>query len=107
MGKYLKDNFDLPDRRGDTNYDTWEKNALYEYNKVYDMGLRDIENINDYMTKITNLNDYTIVINMLGEYSTNDNIVKGLYSNFNITNEMYTNNVSYVIDKNKLVFSSK
>ena len=106
LGKYLKDNFDLPDRRGDTNYDTWEKNALYEYNKVYDMNLRDIDNINDYMTKITNLNDYTIVINMLGEYSTNDNIVKGLYSNFNITNEMYTNNVSYVIDKNKLVFSS-
>ena len=70
------------------------------------MGLRDTDNIYDYIEKITNLNDYTIVINMLGEYSTNDNVVKSLYSNFNITNEMYTNNVSYVIDKNKLVFSS-
>lgn len=106
LGKYLKDNFDLPDRRGDTNYYTWERNALYEYNKVYDMGLRDTDNIYDYIEKITNLNDYTIVINMLGEYSTNDNVVKSLYSNFNITNEIYTNNVSYVIDKNKLVFSS-
>ena len=96
----------MPDRRGDTNYYTWERNALYEYNKVYDMGLRDTDNIYDYIEKITNLNDYTIVINMLGEYSTNDNVVNSLYSNFNITNEMYTNNVSYVIDKNKLVFSS-
>ncbi|PTY39721.1 SGNH/GDSL hydrolase family protein [Brachyspira hampsonii] len=106
LGKYLKDNFDLPDRRGDSNYNTWEKNALYEYNRVYDMNLRDIDNIHNYITKITNLNDYTIVINMLGEYSTNDSVVKGIYSNFNITNEMYTNNISYVIDKNKLVFSS-
>ncbi|WP_241210442.1 hypothetical protein [Brachyspira hampsonii] len=106
LGKYLKDNFDFPDRRGDSNYNTWEKNALYEYNRVYDMNLRDIDNIHNYITKITNLNDYTIVINMLGKYNTNDNVIKGLYSNFNITNEMYTNNVSYVIDKNKLVFSS-
>lgn len=106
LGKYLKDNFDLPDRRGDFNYNTWEKNALYEYNKVYDMSLRDIDNIYDYIAKITNINDYTIVINMLGEYSINDNVVKSLYHNFNITNEIYTNNASYVIDKNKLVFSS-
>ncbi|WP_300367112.1 SGNH/GDSL hydrolase family protein [Brachyspira sp.] len=106
LGKYLKDNFEIPDRRIDTNYDTWEKNALYEYNKVYDMALRDIDNINEYMTKITNLNDYTIVINMFGEYGSNDNVVKTIYSNFNITNEVYINNASYVIDKNKLVFSS-
>lgn len=70
------------------------------------MNLRDIDNIHNYITKITNLNDYTIVINMLGEYNTNDKVVRSLYSNFNITNEMYTNNISYVIDKNKLVFSS-
>lgn len=106
LGKYLKYNFDLPDRRGDTNYYTWEKNALYEYNRVYDMNLRCIDNIHNYIAKITNLNDYTIVINMLGEYSANDAIIKSLHHNFNITNEIYTHNASYVIDKNNLVFSS-
>ncbi|WP_240516398.1 hypothetical protein [Brachyspira sp. G79] len=43
---------------------------------------------------------------MLGNYQNNDAIVKSVATNFNINN-IYLQNASYIIDNNKLIYSSK
>ncbi|WP_240516399.1 hypothetical protein [Brachyspira sp. G79] len=52
LGKYLKENYDLPDRRGDPKYYSWEMNAKYEYKNVYNFELKQYTNLNEYIEKV-------------------------------------------------------
>lgn len=105
LGKYLKENYDLPDRRGDPKYYSWEMNAKYEYKRIYNIELKQYTNFNEYIEKVKNANDYVIGITMLGNYKKDGDIVKSVASNFNI-NDIYLKNASYVVDNNKLIYSS-
>ncbi|WP_297296857.1 SGNH/GDSL hydrolase family protein [uncultured Brachyspira sp.] len=105
LGKYLKENYDLPDRRGDPKYYSWEMNAKYEYKGIYNIELKQSKNLNEYIEKVKNAEDYVIGITMLGNYKKNDAIIKNISTNFNINN-IYLKNASYVVDNNKLIYSS-
>lgn len=105
LGKYLKENYDLPDRRGDPAYYSWEMNAKYQDKEIYNFELKQYTNFNEYIEKVKNTEDYVIGITMLGNYQSNDIVVQNIATNFNI-NEIYLQNTSYVIDNNKLIYSS-
>ena len=80
-------------------------NAKYEYKRIYNIELKQYTNFNEYIEKVKNANDYVIGITMLGNYKKDGDIVKSVASNFNI-NDIYLKNASYVLDNNKLIFSS-
>lgn len=105
LGKYLKENYDLPDRRGDPKYYSWEMNAKYQDKEIYNFELKQYRNLNEYIEKVKNAEDYVIGITMLGNYKKNDAIIKNISTNFNINN-IYLKNASYVVDNNKLIYSS-
>ncbi|PTY39720.1 hypothetical protein [Brachyspira hampsonii] len=105
LGKYLKENYDLPDRRGDPKYYSWDMNAKYQYKEIYNFELKQYTNFNEYIEKVKNADDYIIGITMLGNYQKNDAVVQSIATNFNINN-IYLQNASYVIDNNKLMYSS-
>lgn len=105
LGKYLKTHYDLPDRRGDPKYYSWEMNAKYEYKCIDNFELKQCTNFNKYIEKLKNADDYVIGITMLGNYQNNDTVVQSIMTNFNI-DDIYLNNASYVIDNNKLIYSS-
>ena len=105
LGKYLKENYDLPDRRGDPKYYSWEMNAKYHDKDIYNIELKQYTNLNEYMEKVKNADDYVIGITMLGNYQKNDRVVQSIATNFNINN-IYLKNASYVVDNNKLIYSS-
>ncbi|ADG72247.1 hypothetical protein R4K54_00030 [Brachyspira murdochii] len=106
LGKYLKDNYDLPDRRGDHKYYSWEMNAKYQDKEIYNFELKQSANLNEYLEKVKNSDDYVIGITMLGNYQNNDAVVQIISKNFNINN-IYLQNASYVIDNNKVIYSSE
>ena len=105
LGQYLKDNYDLPDRRGDPKYYSWEMNVKYQDKEIYNLELKQYTNLNEYMEKVKNADDYVVGITMLGNYKKNDNVIQSIASNFNINN-IYLKNASYVVDNNKLIYSS-
>ncbi|MEI0448000.1 SGNH/GDSL hydrolase family protein [Brachyspira intermedia] len=105
LGKYLKDHYDLPDRRGDPKYYYWEMDSKYNCKEIYNFELKQYTNFNEYIEKVKNADDYVIGITMLGNYKNNDTVVQSIVTNFNIDN-VYSNNASYVIDNNKLIYSS-
>ena len=105
VGKYIIENYNIPDRRGDPKYYSWEMNAKYQDKEIYNFELKQYTNIYEYIKKVKNTNDYIIGITMLGDYKKDDFVVKNIITNFNI-NEMYLENDSYVIDNNKLIYSS-
>ena len=105
LGQYLKENYDLPDRRGDPKYYSWEMNAKYQDKEIYNFELKKSANLNEYIEKVKNVDDYVIGITMLGNYQKNDAVVQSIATNFNIDN-IYLKNASYVVDNNKLIYSS-
>ena len=106
LGQYLKENYDLPDRRGDPKYYSWEMNAKYQDKEIYNFELKKSANLNEYIEKVKNVDDYVIGITMLGNYQKNDAVVQSIATNFNIDN-IYLKNSSYVVDNNKLTYSSE
>ena len=106
LGQYLKDRYDLPDRRGDPKYYSWEMNAKYQDKEIYNFELKKSANLNEYIEKVKNADDYVIGITMLGNYQKNDRVVQSITTNFNINN-IYLKNASYVVDNNKLTYSSE
>ena len=105
LGKYLKENYDLPDRRGDPKYYSWEMNAKYQDKEIYNIELKQSVNFDEYIEKVKNADDYVIGITMLGNYKKDDAIIKNIAAKFNI-NDIYLKNASYVVDNNKLIYSS-
>ena len=80
-------------------------NAKYQDKEIYNFELKKSANLNEYIEKVKNVDDYVIGITMLGNYKKNDRVVQSITTNFNINN-IYLKNSSYVIDNNKLIYSS-
>ena len=51
LGKYLKENYDLPDRRGDPKYYSWEMNAKYQDKEIYNIELKQSVNFDEYINQ--------------------------------------------------------
>ena len=57
---YLKDNYELPDRRNSSGYGSWENNAGYTDAKLKEMKLMNVERLEDY-TALLNEDDCIII----------------------------------------------
>lgn len=67
IGAYLNDNFDLPDRRNDERYLSWEIGANY-YNETYaNFQLKLITSFQEYVENIIKNDNYTIIMTKVGE----------------------------------------
>ena len=72
IGNLLKQNYDLPDRRQDKKYDSWQMWAEDYYNAYYAYTLaQNVECMESYIDRLIN-RDYTILINISGENTRNE-----------------------------------
>lgn len=65
IGKYLKELYEIPDRRGEEKYASWDRNANYISQMIYDQELVDTTDINAICEKIQN-NRYWIFVSIDG-----------------------------------------
>ncbi|MDO4489206.1 MAG: hypothetical protein Q4B67_09000 [Eubacteriales bacterium] len=56
LGSYLKGSFDIPDHRGDMAYGSWEKNADYIRQMIYDKELSELTRREEITAKLSNKN---------------------------------------------------
>ncbi|MGN0402311.1 MAG: hypothetical protein ACI4HQ_08640 [Acetatifactor sp.] len=68
LGKYLKMNYTLDDKRGRAEYALWDENVLAREHEIQNIKLRSINEIGEYMCKLAELDDYTIVFSASGDY---------------------------------------
>lgn len=69
FARYLKEHYEIPDRRDDKGYDLWEDNALYLRNKTLRNNLETAEDINAYLQILTELEEeQTVIIALTGNY---------------------------------------
>lgn len=67
VGKFLKENFDIPDRRGDKAYESWDRQARYIEQMIYDYELTETKDVKVLCKKIKNKNYWTF-ISLNGKY---------------------------------------
>ena len=66
IGSYIKSGYDIPDRRGDSKYDSWERSARVEEWTVRDYEISACENITELTDKIST-DGYWIIAGFSGD----------------------------------------
>lgn len=72
LAEYLKENYEIPDRRGDESYQSYEAMAAIHSQQYYNAQLKDIKDIGNYIDKAQNKR-YTTVYTLSGAYDTMTN----------------------------------
>lgn len=68
--QFLKNNYEIPDRRGMAGYELWEQNALYLRNKTLRHQLETAADINEYLQILLELEeDQTVILTLTGNYN--------------------------------------
>ena len=106
MGNYIKENHNIPDRRGDDRYTLWQENSLALKHRKDNQQLVKINDINDYFSYLSTLEDKVIVVASNGEHNYPDTDITSSLSKLGISSEFVDNGGVWVIDNGNVVFSS-
>lgn len=68
LGNYIMTRYDIPDRRGAEEYESWDENAEYYETIAYNFRLRNTENIEEYLDMLLENDNYTVCISLDGFY---------------------------------------
>lgn len=71
FGNYLKENYDIPDRRKDSEYDSWKRSADYIRQMIFDQQLVENYDITTLPEQLNNSN-YWVIISVDGNCNTSD-----------------------------------
>lgn len=86
IGEYLKANYEIPDHRGESEYDSWQRNADYIRQMIYNKELTlsyDIHDLQNYLIKP----NYWIMISIDGECSSSDENVREFLDSMDIADD--------------------
>lgn len=99
IAQYLKNNYGLPDRRGDANYKLWEENALYLRNKILRHDLKECKDINEYFQCLSEISEeQLIIIALTGNYNALGDVYLNQLKQFGISDEEYAAGGVFIFD---------
>ena len=67
LADYLKENYNIPDRRGDSTYKSYNLMADNCQQRIYNLELTKIDNLDAYLEKLYN-RKYTVIYSITGDY---------------------------------------
>lgn len=103
LGEYIKENYDIQDRRGQNGYEKWDLNSRYLDGKWQTKKLRDAQEVNSYLKELSNITDKTIILSLTGNHTAaGDVYVEGLTS-LNIDYKDYINGGTWIFEDGELV----
>ena len=86
IGALLKDYYAISDRRGDDKYVSWQRNADYISQQIYNQELLESDEFEDISKRIWNEN-YMLIISVDGDCTTENETLQSFYSDIGITND--------------------
>lgn len=104
IGKILKDYYAISDRREDPKYVSWQRNADYISQIIYNQELREMTDFHVISEKILN-EDYRLIISVDGNCTTADEAMQFFYLTVGIMNDN-TNGIWYRDNTNGVVWNS-
>lgn len=105
FGEILKEKYNIPDRRSDAKYSSWEADARVYYNQLENHLVSENDELNDYSSALTNSRYKIIVTESLGGSDEISRVIKILVSSFfeaaGIGEEEYTKGGMWIIEGGK------
>ena len=90
LAQFLKENYEISDRRGQTEYELWEDNALYLRNKELQHKLGSAVDINAYLRQLPEMEEEQLMILALtGNYNALGEVYLDSLMSLGITEEEY------------------
>lgn len=86
VGKYLKENYAISDRRGDSRYQSWENNASFIKEQINDQLLTETNDMESFLSQIGNAN-YSYFISIDGNCNSGMEGVKAMMDTFHISGD--------------------
>lgn len=105
MGTFLKDNYELEDRRGDERYDIWYEDAKLRQHEYQNQMFKITYDISEYMGQLAGAEDYTVIITTDGEFYS-DAVEIGEYLAVLGMEDFYESKGIRVIDNGQMVIAS-
>jgi len=107
LGKYLVENYEIPDHRGDALYESWEQNSLIHRQELNMLNIKNVNNIDDYLELLKNEN-YVIFVNFGSDIISGDsiNLLSNQLSELGINQNEIKPYYSNVLENGKTIFSS-
>ena len=104
LANILAKQYDVPDRRNDSGYELWDKNALYLRNKTLRYELGQASDINEYLKKLSDVPDnQMIILTLNGNYKAlGDVYLEGLQT-LGITKDEYETGGAWVYQGKNMV----
>lgn len=83
LGKYITENYNVSDRRGNAAYDSWEKNARFYEKQAANVALTKIKSKKKYFQKLFEQSErYTICVNVAGDDLENSKKIQKLLNKY-------------------------
>ena len=106
LGQFLKDNYELKDRREDERYALWAENSMTGMRKEQNQLLKQSTDVRSYLDIVEDLSNYTVVIATDGNYRYDETDISEYLTNLGIAEEFYASDGIWVIDNWKTVGKS-
>ncbi len=105
---YLKAGYDIPDRRGEKGYETWDLHVRYQQDRRNEHILDSCEDIGSYLDALSGMNgQYTVIISLNGDYRVlGDEPVCPALETFGIDKAAYGSGGVFLLRNGNLVYSS-
>ncbi|MCR5775137.1 MAG: hypothetical protein K6G42_08650 [Lachnospiraceae bacterium] len=86
IGKYITDNYALPDHRGEAEYDSWERHADFIRQQIYDQEVAETTDAATLFEKIKN-DRFLTAVSIDGTCNTSEPAISGYLNTLGITEE--------------------
>lgn len=103
FGKWLKSEYDIPDRRGQKEYESWQKNADYIREMIYNQQLTESHNLESMALKLCN-EAYWVVVSVNDDCDIENEVIKTFLTDLGI--DAINPNGIWLRQNNGLVWSS-
>jgi len=107
FAQYLKSNYEIPDRRGNASYESYDIMAEDCRQRVYNMDIRSAKDMGAYMEKLENKH-YLVVYALMGDYKEQENYadIKNHLLKYGINPDSAEGNAVWIVQDHELLYTS-
>ena len=107
LGAWIKENYDIPDHRGEESYSDYDVMAKDCRMKIYNQELRDIKDIGTWLNK-DQCEDYLLIYSISGDYKNMENYeaVRNKLLSFGIDIDAVDGDSVWVVQNGEQIFAS-